>query len=203
MSRQKGFAHILLLFLIIFIGMAGFFVVLKKYPKITKKQKPVNVSVLKVGQGVIEALQAEGGVNVVVLLVEPPSMSTSSIDLPSLKRDIASLQDDVLSSLDSSEFRVKLRYQAVPALAGRVLSEAGLTKLAANPNVVRIDLDVGGTGSQSVLEGTPCKTDGDCINLDCSNYPARAPADKEEGFCIFNGNKICSQNKCICQLVCT
>ena len=102
----------------------------------------------KVGQGVLETLQAEGEVNVVIALTEPPSMNASPFDLPTVKREIADLQDEVLSSLTPSDYCEKLRYQAVPALAGKILSEAGLAKLVANPKVVRIDLDVGGSGNQ-------------------------------------------------------
>jgi subtilisin family serine protease len=54
--------------------------------------------------------------------------------------------------LDPSDFRVRHKYQAVPALAGKV-TETGLSKLVANPNVLRIDLDVGGTGH--LIESVP------------------------------------------------
>jgi hypothetical protein len=100
----------------------------------------------KIGQGVMEILKTRGEAAVIITLAEPPSMRTPQIDLPTLRSEITSLQDQVLSTLDPSDFRLKLRYQAVPALAG-IATEAGLAKLAANPNVVRIDLDVGGTGS--------------------------------------------------------
>ena len=100
----------------------------------------------KVGQGVIEILQREGGANVVIALVEPPSMRASQIDLPILRSEIASLQAQLLSTLYASDYRERHRFRAVPALAGWV-SSAGLAKLVGNPNVVKIDLDVGGTGS--------------------------------------------------------
>lgn len=100
----------------------------------------------KVGEGVIEALQREGEANVVVALVEPPSAGAPQIVLPTLRSEIGSLQRGVLSQLAPSDFGTKQAYRAIPALAGTV-TNAGLAKLLANPNVVRIDLDVGGTGS--------------------------------------------------------
>lgn len=99
----------------------------------------------KVGHGVVEALQREGGANVVIALLEPPSMRAPQIDLPKLRTEIESLQGQVLSTLYVSDYRARHKYRAVPALAGWV-SRTGLAELIANPNVVKIDLDVGGTG---------------------------------------------------------
>ena len=77
-----------------------------------------------------------------------PSPSTRALprNLSMIKNEIAANQNSVLADLDPSDFRVKYRYRAVPALAGSV-TRAGLARLAANPLVVKIDLDVGGTGS--------------------------------------------------------
>jgi len=100
----------------------------------------------KVGQGVIEVLQAKGKAFVVIALVEPPSINKPKIDLQTVKNEIANLQEGVLSQLDASDFSLKHKYSSVPALAGTV-TETGIAELIENPNVVRIDLDVGGTGS--------------------------------------------------------
>jgi hypothetical protein len=51
----------------------------------------------KIGQGVTEVLQTEGEANVVVALVEPPSMRAPQLVMSTLKREIANLQDQVLS----------------------------------------------------------------------------------------------------------
>ena len=86
-----------------------------------------SAQVEKVGQDVIEAIQSEGGANVVIALVKPASLMAARIDLPTLNSEIASLQDQVLSRLDTSEYRGRYWYQSVPALAGRV-TETGLAR---------------------------------------------------------------------------
>lgn len=99
----------------------------------------------KVGQDVIEAIQSDGGANVVIALVKPQSIQTPQIDLDTLHEEVNNLQDQVLSTLDTSEYRERYRYQSIPALAGRITA-AGLAKLVADPNVLRIDLDLRGAG---------------------------------------------------------
>ncbi len=106
----------------------------------------------KIGEGVLETLQAEGEVNVVIAIKEPLSVAAFNsrapqVSLATLRNDIAELQGGVLSSLEVSDYVEKFTYKAIPALALKIMTESGLAKLAENPNVVRIDLDVGGTGS--------------------------------------------------------
>lgn len=101
----------------------------------------------KIGPGVVETLRLDGEVRVVIALVEPSSAGMKSLNLNKVRNDISILQDAVISSLDSSDFSITHKYQAVPALSGNLITESGLYKLAANPYVVKIDLDVGGTGS--------------------------------------------------------
>ena len=103
----------------------------------------------KVGPGVRAAVQA-GGARVVIMLVEPAILSAAPTALPQVRVAVAALQDGVLSGLKAADFALGLRFQAVPALAGIVLTEAGLNQLAAHPSVRRIDLDVGGTGHLDV-----------------------------------------------------
>lgn len=114
--------------------------------------RPMNAQSLrpdneKVGPGVVATLRTEQEAHVVVALVESESTKSSPINLATVKQDVAALQNDVLSSLSSADFRPRHIYQAVPALSGTVLSENGLLQLAAHPSVVRIDLDPGGSGS--------------------------------------------------------
>jgi hypothetical protein len=98
----------------------------------------------KVGQGVIEALQAQGYANVMIILAELPSTATPQARA---RHDVVHLQDQVLSTFGPNEFVVRQRYETIPALAGRV-TRAGLAKLVANAKVVKIDLDVGGAGGR-------------------------------------------------------
>ena len=100
----------------------------------------------KVGQALINALQARQEVPVMIALSEPPALGAAHIDLDDVRSEVASIQDAVLSTLEPFDFRLKFRYEAVPALAGQV-TQAGLNKLVAHPDVRRIDLDVGGTGA--------------------------------------------------------
>ena len=100
----------------------------------------------KIGSGVIETLRTEGEVRVVIALVESQAMKLRRNDLTNLRQEVATTQDDVLSSLDATDFHTEHKYQAVPALSGKLFTEDGLIKLVQNSNVVRIDMDVGGTG---------------------------------------------------------
>jgi subtilisin family serine protease len=103
----------------------------------------------KVGPGVREAIQA-GGARVVVALARPAVLSAAPTDLARVRAAVAAGQDAVLAQLKPADFKLGLRYQAVPALVGTLLTEAGLDQLAALPTVQRIDLDVGGTGHLDV-----------------------------------------------------
>ncbi len=84
----------------------------------------------KVGQEVLEAIEAEGEANVVVALAKTPSWIPPHIlaqesgvprdtpDLSRLRREMTSLRTQVLSELYSSEFRERHQYHFLPALAG-------------------------------------------------------------------------------------
>ena len=101
----------------------------------------------KVGPGVLEAIENEGGAFVAIALRQTPALAAASQDIAVLKNEVAQVQAQVLSTLSPSEYQGTHRYQTIPGLAGTVLAESGLWKLAANPAVLKIDLDVGGTGS--------------------------------------------------------
>lgn len=126
--------------LLLLLGLAGVFLA----PE-ARAQRPLGGD--KVGAGVIDAVQREGRVRVVVALVEPPAVGAASQEMSAVTREVAFVQNSVLATMDSSEFVVTHQYQAVPALAGAVLTQDALASLAANPLVVRVDLDLGGTGT--------------------------------------------------------
>jgi subtilisin family serine protease len=101
----------------------------------------------KIGPGVLDALHTSGQARVVVALAEPRSIKMSPFDLAAARQDIAALQSSVLALVGATDFHVKHRYQAVPALAGVLRSEGAARALTAHPGVVRIDLDAGGSGA--------------------------------------------------------
>jgi hypothetical protein len=96
---------------------------------------------------VLEALREDGEAQVVVALVPPPGYDEGGPVTAAQMEAIARLQDEVLGSLDAADFRLRLRFEAVPALAGTILTERGLRVLSSHPDVVRVDLDVGGGGA--------------------------------------------------------
>ena len=96
----------------------------------------------KIGPGVREALGSQGSVRVVVALQQPTVFeSPTRSRMGSVRRLVAGLQEDVLANLAPGELSVTRQYSVLPALAVTILDPAGLDKLAANPNVVRIDVD--------------------------------------------------------------
>jgi subtilisin family serine protease len=103
----------------------------------------------KIGPGVVEAIRQAGGADVVIAL-NLSAASLRSVDGPAgierLRSQVGTLQQSVLQQVGPEEFGRVRRFQAVPALGGTVGSEAALQRLAADPLVRRIDLDVGGTG---------------------------------------------------------
>jgi subtilisin family serine protease len=117
-------------------------VVFQEIPTLTPEEK--------IGVNVVEALNGEGEAFVVVALVPPPAAQTQPIDLAVLMAEIGEAQSRVLAGVGTADFAVKDTFQAVPALTGFLRSESGLSQLAAHPEVMGIDLDVGGQGDLDV-----------------------------------------------------
>jgi subtilisin family serine protease len=113
----------------------------------------------KVGAGVRAALDG-GPTRVVIALREGASLRSPVPDLAAVRSEVASAQSRVLSTLAPADFELALRFEAVPGLAGR-LTRAGLARLENHPDVRRIDLDVGGSGS---LSGTVPLIDADDLH---------------------------------------
>lgn len=95
-----------------------------------------------IGPGVLEAVQ-KGHSPVVIIALD----AGASDDLDERRDEVTAAQDDVLAEVNDEELEVRRRYAAVPALAAVAHSEEALHRLADHPRVVRIDLDVGGTGA--------------------------------------------------------
>jgi hypothetical protein len=96
----------------------------------------------KVGPGVLSTLQAQGAAFVMVALTEPTPDPASD-----RRATIARLQQELLADVEPYGFRQRLRFEAVPAIAGTLLNEQALQALAAHHLVRRIDLDPGGGGT--------------------------------------------------------
>lgn len=99
----------------------------------------------RVGPGVEAAVRTASGARVMIALAAPAA-PRALIDIAALQEDVALAQEDVLLGLPRDGFVAARRFSAVPALAGTIRNEATLAQLAANPQILRIDLDVGGTG---------------------------------------------------------
>lgn len=140
-SSFRRLSHVILAVLIIFVAGAG----ANSDTRIAQAQSP-RPRQEKIGAEVIEALRTRGEAMIVIALVEPQTTRLRQSNLAQLQREVAVLQDDVLSTLTLTDFRPTHKYRAIPALSGKLLTESGLIKLAQHPNVARIDLDVGGRG---------------------------------------------------------
>lgn len=105
-------------------------------------QQLVQLAGQKIGPGVIEALQRGESPAIIVALEAGAPRALSE-----MRQTVASVQDEVLRGFTASELLIRTRYQAVPAVAGLARSEPALRRLAADPRVRRIDLDLPGTGS--------------------------------------------------------
>lgn len=101
----------------------------------------------KVGPGVAERLKETGSAQVMIALQPAGRPAAPGLALAAEKARISDMQVDVLARVGASDYTSRHIFAVVPALAGRVRTEAGLAAIARNPHVVRIDLDTGGTGS--------------------------------------------------------
>lgn len=85
----------------------------------------------------------DGPQRVLVLLAEPAGLLGSA----SAMMSVANTQTLVLDALPQAEVSDVYRFEAVPAVAMTVSGRATLDALTKNPNVVRVDATVGGTGT--------------------------------------------------------
>jgi len=108
----------------------------------------------KIGPGVVEAIQLDGSARVMVAFrtdtaVQRRPGENFAAQSARMRAEIAGAQIDVLSRLDSDAFMIAHQYEAVPALAGVARDVSVLEIFEDDPNVLRVDLDVGGTGHLS------------------------------------------------------
>jgi cysteine-rich repeat protein len=99
---------------------------------------PVNAQVA--GPRVHEEIERNGSARVIVALRAPSERTPAD-----RQRSIGLAQARALAAAGKRGFSTARRFESVPALAGRVTG-AGLSRLLASPDVVRVDLDRGGIG---------------------------------------------------------
>ncbi len=103
----------------------------------------------RIGPGVLEAIRQGGEVRVMIALSGDLTAASvrSARDLPAAVRTVAALQAQALSTLQPGDLRLAHQFEAIPAMAGTLRSEAALARLAASPAVRRLDVEIGGMGT--------------------------------------------------------
>lgn len=97
----------------------------------------------EIGGDVVTTLEATGEAHVMIAL-HLSGDGAGTVD--ERTAEIARAQERVLDALDATDYRNRVRFETVPALAGTVYTCTGLEILAKHPDVRRIDLDQGGGG---------------------------------------------------------
>jgi hypothetical protein len=100
----------------------------------------------KIDASVIEGVRARGEINVIVALVEPVTDGRSTQDQTILRAQIARMQREVLNTLGEDEYRSRVLFENVPAMAGTILHMRALRTLDAHPHVMKVDPDPAGGG---------------------------------------------------------
>jgi subtilisin family serine protease len=101
------------------------------------------------GEGVLEAIRRGESPRVMIALGVPVAATMGA-----LRSNVATIQSQVLQGFADSDIAIERKYVAVPAVSLTVRNEAALRRLAGDPNVRRIDLDAGGTGSLALSTAT-------------------------------------------------
>ncbi len=96
---------------------------------------------------ILAAIRTHGEAAVVVALVEPDGFEDPNQETR-VRAEIARMQKEVLADIDITDFRSRVLFVSVPAIAGTVRSEQGLRALLGHRLILRVSLDSGGTGGQ-------------------------------------------------------
>jgi hypothetical protein len=122
------------------------YMVLAVAAMITSCQTVEEMPFTKIAPEVLDALRASERAEVLVSLRPPDGYGEPGADLAVMKREIARSQDDVLAALGSDYYRNRIRFDAIPGLAGTVLDMGALPIFEAHPLVEQVSLDTGGVG---------------------------------------------------------
>ena len=99
-------------------------------------------SVLVDSQTIYSQINSTGSAKVIVSLFEPTEAQTinwsSPASVTSMRNQVATLQNQVLSTLNASEFTLRHKLTNVAVFSGQI-TQTGLNKLMANPNVAHIE----------------------------------------------------------------
>lgn len=93
---------------------------------------------------VLERVRSADSVGVVVILVTPSSYYGGNSQR--VRSDIAGMQQSVLGALEPGQYRLRERFQSVPAMTLVVYGEPAIRTLALHRHVERIELDDGSAG---------------------------------------------------------
>ncbi|HEX8154894.1 MAG TPA: S8 family serine peptidase, partial [Thermoanaerobaculia bacterium] len=99
----------------------------------------ISASAASIAPDVDRAVARDGRAQVIVSLRAPAAAGKAAFD------EITRTRDAVLGTFEGDDFRVIATWGTIPGFAGEVTG-SGLAKLAANPAVSKVDLDVDGTG---------------------------------------------------------
>ena len=112
------------------------------------RSTPLETFSEKIGPGVLDTLRREGEAQVMIALAQP-QVDTAQAKQQGSQLQIARLQNNVLAELKPTDFSLRIAYKSVSAIAGKLLNEQALLRLAENPHVLKIDLDEGGSNQRS------------------------------------------------------
>jgi hypothetical protein len=94
---------------------------------------------------VLAVIRQRGSAAVMVALIEPAAPADAT-DPAATRAAVQRLQDDVLRSVEASDFTLRVRFESVAAFAGTIHSERGFRRLVEHPSVRRVSLEIGGGG---------------------------------------------------------
>lgn len=105
-----------------------------------------------------------------------------------MSNEITTMQTRVLLQLVDDGYSSLRTYSSIPAMAGVVRSNKALDQLALNPNVRKVDLDVGGSGDMLAIEWfwkqtLPTRTGDTESSVVSSNSISHIGADKRHDQC--------------------
>ncbi|TVP45782.1 MAG: hypothetical protein EA350_08390 [Gemmatimonadales bacterium] len=107
----------------------------------------------RVQPDVLTTLHAGEEAAVMIALTPPPGFGDPAADQERIRAEISRMQAEVLSAVDTADFRPRQPFLSIPAMAGTLRTERGLRTLLEHRYVRRVDLDPAGGGGQPPVGG--------------------------------------------------